>query len=123
MVLRLQTQGSIEEKIWQAADKVVYSTTLAAASSARTRIEREFDPDAVRALKATASRDLGVGGPHLAAQAIAARLVDEYQLFLVPFVVGGGTRALPDGVRFGLELLDERRFAAGTVYLHYRTSV
>ncbi len=110
-------------KIWQAADKVVYSTTLAAASSARTRIEREFDPDAVRALKATASRDLGVGGPHLAAQAIAARLVDEYQLFLVPFVVGGGTRALPDGVRFGLELLDERRFAAGTVYLHYRTSV
>jgi dihydrofolate reductase len=106
--------------IWQAADKVVYSTTLDGVSSARTRLERDFDPDAVRAMKAAATRDLGLGGPHLAAQAIAAGLVDEYHLFLVPFVVGGGTRALPDGVRFGLELLDERRFAGGTVHLHYR---
>jgi len=108
-------------QIWQAADKVVYSTTLDAVSSARTRLEREFDPDAVRALKATATHDLGIGGAHLAAEAIAAGLVDEYQLFLIPFVVGGGTRALPDGVRFGLELTDERRFTAGTVYLRYRT--
>jgi dihydrofolate reductase len=108
-------------RIWQAADKVVYSTTLEAASSARTRIERDFDPDAVRALKASASQDLGVGGPHLAARAIAAGLVDEYHVFLVPFVVGGGTRALPDGVRFGLELLDERRFEGGVVYLRYRS--
>lgn len=106
--------------IWQAADKIVYSTTLDAVSSARTRLERDFDPDAVRALKATATHDLGIGGAHLAAEAIAAGLVDEYQLFLVPFIVGGGTRALPDGVRFGLELVDERRFAGGTVYLHYR---
>lgn len=107
-------------QIWQAADKVVYSTTLDAVSSARTRLEREFDPDAVRALKASSPRDLGVGGSHLAARAIEAGLVDEYHLFLVPFVVGGGTRALPDGVRFGLELADERRFAAGTVHLRYR---
>jgi dihydrofolate reductase len=106
--------------IWQAADKIVYSRSLDAVSSARTRLEREFDPGAVRALKATAGSDLGIGGAHLAAQAIEAGLVDEYQLFLVPFVVGGGTRALPDGVRFGLELVDERRFAGGTVYLHYR---
>lgn len=107
--------------IWQAAEKIVYSTTLDAASSARTRIEREFDPDAVRALKASSSRDLGIGGPHLAARAIAAGLVDEYHVLLVPFVVGGGTRALPDGVRFGLELVDARRFAGGTVHLHYRS--
>jgi dihydrofolate reductase len=107
--------------IWQSADKVVYSTTLDAASSARTRIERNFDPDAVRTLKAAASRDLSLGGAHLAARAIAAGLVDEYHLFLVPFVVGGGTRALPEGVRFGLELLDERHFAGGTVHLHYHS--
>ncbi|HZD02726.1 MAG TPA: dihydrofolate reductase family protein [Actinomycetes bacterium] len=107
--------------IWQAADKLVYSKTLQTASSAKTRIEREFDVAAVRQLKANAARDLTVGGPELAAQAIEAGLVDEYQLFLVPVVVGGGKRWLPgNGVRVNLELLDERRFRNGTVYLHYR---
>jgi len=108
-------------KIWQAADKVVYSRTLAAVSSARTRIERDFDPEAVRQLKASARRDISVGGPHLAAQAIKAGLVDEYHLFLVPFMVGGGNQSLPDNVRVQLELLDERRFGGGVVYLRYRT--
>ena len=108
-------------KVWQAADKVVYSRTLAAVSSARTRIERDFDPEAVRQLKASAGRDLSVGGPDLAAQAIRAGLVDEYHLFLVPFMVGGGTQSLPDNVRVQLELLDERRFRSGVVYLRYRT--
>jgi dihydrofolate reductase len=107
-------------EIWQAADKIVYSSTLQNVTSARTRIERDFDPDAVRQLKATAARDLAVGGAELAAQAIGARLVDEYQLFLVPAVVGGGKRSLPDAVRVTLELLAERRFRNGTVYLHYR---
>ena len=108
-------------EIWQAADKIVYSRTLPAASGARTRIERDFDPEAVRRLKATAARDLTVGGPELAAQAIEAGLVDEYHLFLVPVVVGGGKRSLPDdGARVNLELLDERRFRSGTVYLRYR---
>jgi dihydrofolate reductase len=108
-------------KIWQAADKVVYSTTLAAVSSARTRIERDFDPEAVRRMKASAGRDLSVGGPDLAAEAIRAGLVDEYQLFLTPFVVGGGNQSLPDNVRVQLELLDERRFGGGVVFLRYRT--
>ena len=108
-------------KIWQAADKVVYSRTLAAVSSARTRIERDFDPEAVRQLKASAGRDLSVGGPHLAAQAIRAGLADECHLFLTPFVVGGGNRSLPNNVRLKLELLDERRFGSGVVYLRYRT--
>jgi dihydrofolate reductase len=107
-------------EIWRAADKVVYSRTLDTASSARTRIEHAFEPEAVRTLKATAGRDVSVGGPELAAQAIAAGLVDELHLFLAPIVVGGGTRALPDGVRAPLELLGERRFAAGFVHLHYR---
>jgi dihydrofolate reductase len=107
--------------IWQAADKVVYSKTLKAVSSARTRIDRDFDPEAVRQLKATARRDLSVGGPDLAAQAIKAGLVDEYHLFLTPVVVGGGKQALPDGARLELELLDERRFDNGVVHLHYRT--
>jgi len=106
--------------IWRAADKVVYSTTLTEVSSSRTRLERTFDPDVVRGLKA--GRDVSVGGPHLAAQALAAGLVDELQLYLVPVVVGGGTRALPDGVRLELELLEERRFDGGFVYLHYRAS-
>ena len=109
-------------EIWRAADKIVYSRTLQTASSARTRIEREFDPEAVRQLKETADRDLAVGGPELAAQAIAAGLVDEFHLFLVPVVVGGGKRALPDDVRVNLELLDERRFRNGTFYLRYRVS-
>jgi dihydrofolate reductase len=109
-------------EIWRAADKVVYSRTLEAVASARTRIEREFDPEAVRRLKADADRDLSVGGPGLAAHAFAAGLVDELHLFVAPVAVGGGTRSLPDGVRVDLELLDERRFANGTVYLHYRTA-
>jgi dihydrofolate reductase len=108
-------------KLWQAADKVVYSKTLAAVSSAKTRIERDFDPEAVRQLKASAGRDLSVGGPHLAAEAIKAGLVDEYHLFLVPFMVGGGNQSLPDNVRVQLELLDERRFGGGVVFLRYRT--
>ena len=108
-------------EIWQAADKIVYSKTLPTASSARTRIERDFDPEAVHRLKATAARDLTVGGAELAARAIEAGLVDEYHLFLVPVVVGGGKASLPDDVRVSLELLDERRFSNGTVYLHYRT--
>lgn len=109
-------------KLWQAADKIVYSTTLQTASSARTRIEREFDAAAVRRLKAGAARDLTVGGPALAAQAIEAGLVDEYWQFLVPVIVGGGKRWLADsGVRVNLALLDERRFPNGTVYLRYRT--
>ena len=108
-------------EIWQAADKIVYSKTLEAVSSARTRIERDFEPEAVRQLKATASRDITVGGPDLAAQAIKAGLIDEYHLFLAPVVVGGGKQTLPNNVRLNLELLDERRFGNGMVHLHYRT--
>jgi dihydrofolate reductase len=107
-------------KIWQAADKIVYSKTLAAPSTARTRIEREFDREAVRRLKESAGRDLSVGGPNLAAQALEAGLVDELQLFITPLVVGGGTKALPDGLRLELDLLEESRFDSGVVYLHYR---
>jgi dihydrofolate reductase len=107
-------------RIWQAADKVVYSSTLDAVSSARTRLEREFDPDAVRRLKKDAGLDVTVGGPRLAAQALEAGLVDECHLFLNPVVVGGGTRALPAGLHRELELLDERRFGNGVVYLRYR---
>ena len=99
----------------------MFSKTLEEASSARTRIERGFDAAAIRELKSSAERDLTVGGPDLAAQAIRAGLVDEYQLFLTPIVVGGGKRALPDDVRAELELLEERRFENGTVYLRYRT--
>jgi dihydrofolate reductase len=106
-------------RIWQAADKVVYSTTLETVSSARTRIERVFEPDAVRGLKASSERDLTVGGPRLAATALRAGLVDECQLFLAPVVVGGGNPALPDQLRLRLELLDERRFGDGMVYLRY----
>jgi dihydrofolate reductase len=109
-------------EIWRAADKIVYSTSLDTVSSARTRIERAFDPEAVRQLKGTAERDLLVGGPGLAAQAISAGLVDECHLFVVPVVVGGGTRFLPNDVRLRLELLDERRFGNGTVHLRYRTT-
>jgi dihydrofolate reductase len=109
-------------EIWQNADKIVYSRALRAASSARTRIEREFDPEAVRQLKAASTRDLTVGGAELAAQAVEAGLVDEYRLFLAPVVVGGGKRSFyNNNVRANLELLDERRFCNGTVYLRYRT--
>jgi dihydrofolate reductase len=107
-------------QIWRAADKIVYSGTLKATSSARTRIERRFDLEAVRRMKTQAPSDISVGGPTLAASAIKAGLVDEYHLFLHPIVVGGGTQALPDHVRVNLELLDERRFARGVVHLHYR---
>jgi dihydrofolate reductase len=108
--------------IWQGAEKVVYSTTLSSASTPRTRIEHTFDPAAVRAHKASAERDISVGGPTLAAQALRAGLVDECHLFLSPIVVGGGTPSLPEGLRVRLELLAERRFDNGVVYLHYRTA-
>ena len=107
-------------RIWQATDKIVYSKTLATASTTRTRIEKDFDTEAVRRMKATAPGDLSIGGAHLAAQAIRAGLVDEIHLFVVPIVVGGGTRALPDHARVKLQLLEERRFAGGVVHLHYR---
>jgi dihydrofolate reductase len=108
--------------IWQGAEKIVYSRTLDEASTPRTRIEREFDPEAVRSLKDAAGSDVSVGGPELAGQALAAGLVDEIRLFVVPEIVGGGSPALPDGVRASLELLDERRFGNGTVYLRYRVA-
>jgi len=107
-------------EIWQAADKVVYSSTLQAVASARTRIERSFDPQAVRKLKATSARDISIGGPHLAAEAIRSGLVDEYRQLMVPVIVGGGNRWLPDGVRIDLELVDERRFDGGVVASRYR---
>jgi dihydrofolate reductase len=117
-----QSPGTREfAQLWQAAGKVVYSRTLARAATTRTRIERDFDPEAVRQLKAAAEGDLTVGGPDLGAQAITAGLVDEVQLFVWPVVVGGGQRFLPDRVRFRLELLDERRVGSGVVYLRYRT--
>jgi len=108
-------------QIWRAADKTVYSRTLEKATSARTRIVRDFDPEAIRQMKANAERDISVGGPELAAQALKAGLVDEIHLFLTPIIVGGGTPALPDHVRVKLELLDERRFSSGVIHLHYRT--
>jgi dihydrofolate reductase len=107
-------------EIWRAAEKVVYSRTLEAASTARTRIERDFDPEAVRRMKASAQRDISIGGAELAAVALRAGLVDECHLLLSPIVVGGGKRALPDDVRLELELLDVRRFGNGVVHLHYR---
>ena len=107
-------------EIWQAADKIVYSRTLEAVSTTRTRIERDFDPEAVRQMKASAGRDMIVGGADLAAQAFEARLVDECHLFVAPIVVGGGKRALPNDVRVKLELVDERRFGNGMIYLRYR---
>jgi len=107
-------------EIWQAADKIMYSRTMTDVSSARTRIEREFDPDSVRRLKESAGRDLSVGGAELAAQAIKDGVVEEYHLFVNPVVVGGGTSTLPDNVRLDLELLDEHRFSSGVVHLHYR---
>jgi dihydrofolate reductase len=110
-------------EVWRAAEKIVYSRALETVSSARTRIEREFDRDAVRRLKEKATADVAVGGAQLAGQAIAAGLVDDYHLFLVPILVGGGKRALPDNVRARLKLIDERRFTSGVVHLHYRVSV
>ena len=107
-------------EIWRATDKVVYSASLDAVSSARTRLERVFDPDAVREMKDLAERDISIGGPELAGQAIKAGLVDECHLFVSPIVVGAGKPSLPDHVRVDLEMLDERRFGNGVVYLRYR---
>jgi dihydrofolate reductase len=106
--------------LWRDADKVVYSSELASVPSARAHVEREFVPDAIRKMKAESDRDTSIGGPTLAAAAIGAGLVDEYQLFVVPFVVGGGLATFPPGVRLGLELMEERRFPSGFVYLDYR---
>ena len=108
-------------EVWQAADKVVYSTTLADVSTRSTQLERTFDPGAVRDLKAAAAGDLLVGGPHLAAQALDAGLVDECHLLVWPIVLGGGNPALQPGARVELELLGHHRFGNGVVHLHYRT--
>lgn len=107
-------------EIWRAADKIVFSRTLESVSGAKTRLEREFDPDAIRRLNEQTSHDVAVAGPGLAAEAIKAGLVDELQLFLAPVVVGGGKWALPEDVRVDLELLDERRFESGFVFVRYR---
>jgi dihydrofolate reductase len=107
-------------QIWQAAEKIVYSRTLSEVSSARTRIEAEFDRDVVEQLKQSSDADLSIGGAELAGQAFAAGLIDECHLFLCPISVGGGKSALPGNVRLQLELLDERRFTNGVVHLHYR---
>jgi dihydrofolate reductase len=106
-------------EIWQAADKIVYSTTLDGVSSARTRLERNFDPEGIRKLKSASAGDISIGGPHLAAEAIRVGLVDEYRQLVVPVIVGGGNRWLPDGVKVDLELVDERRFDSGVVSLRY----
>ncbi len=124
--VRLDDQPSFVRdfaEIWRATDKVVYSKTLDAATTARTRIERSFDPEVVRRMKAQADLDLAVGGSELAAQALKAGLVDECHLFLAPILVGGGKQSLPDEVRLKLELPDQRRFRNGMVYLRYRTKL
>jgi len=108
-------------RIWQAADKIVYSKSLETVSTPKTRLEREFDPQAVRDLKAQLPHDVSVGGPTLAAHAIRTGLVDEYYLFVVPMMIGGGRRVLPSNVRVKLDLLDERRFGNGMLYLRYHT--
>ena len=108
-------------EIWQAANKIVYSRTLETMSTRKTLLERTFDPEAIRQLKASSEHDILIGGPELAAHAFRAGLIDEYQLFLIPVLVGGGKSALPEDVRLELELLEERRFSNGTVYLRYRT--
>ena len=107
-------------EIWQAADKIVYSRTLEAVSTRKTQIERNFNPEAIRQLKEAVEHDLLIGGPELAAHAFRSGLIDECHLFLIPIIVGGGKQALPDNVRFELELLEERRFGSGVVFLRYR---
>ncbi|BCW20028.1 deaminase [Arthrobacter sp. NtRootA9] len=107
-------------RIWRAADKIVYSTTLDRATTPRTRVERQFDPESVQQLKDTSEATIGVGGATLAAHALTAGLVDECQVFVSPVVVGGGLRFFPDGLTLGLELLEEKRFGNGVVYLRYR---
>ena len=108
-------------QIWRAAQKIVFSRTLTKPSTPKTRIEKSFDPAAIAKLKKESSRDIGIGGAELAGEAIKAGLVDEMHLFLHPIVIGGGRRALPNGTRVQLELLDEKRFQSGVVHLHYRT--
>lgn len=108
-------------EIWQAANKIVYSRTLQTASTRKTRVERNFDPEAIRQLKETAEQDIRIGGPELAAQAFRAGLIDECQLFLIPVSVGGGKPSLPGSVRLELELVEERSFHSGVVFLRYRT--
>ncbi len=121
-VIPARTPAALEfARIWQAAEKIVYSKSLEAVSTPKTRLEREFDAQAVRDLKAQSAHDISVGGPTLAARAIRAGLVDEYHLFVVPMIIGGGRRILPGDVRVKLDLLDERRFGEGWVYLRYRT--
>jgi len=107
-------------ELWRASEKIVYSTTLTSVSGARTRLERAFDPDAIRLMKNESEADISISGPTLAAHAIADGLIDEYQLFVVPAIVGGGLRSLPEGIRLDLQLIDQRRFANGTIYVSYR---
>lgn len=109
-------------EVWQAADKIVYSRTLETISTRRTQLERTFDPDAIRQLKEAVEQDILIGGPELAAHALRSGVLDECHLFVVPIIVGGGKSALPDNVRLELELLEERRFGNGIVFLRYRTS-
>jgi dihydrofolate reductase len=108
-------------QVWQAADKIVYSRTLEAVSTRKTQIERNFDPEAIRRLKESVEQDIHIGGAELAAQAFRSGLIDECHLFLIPIIVGGGKQSLPDNVRLVLELLEERRFGSGVVFLRYRT--
>jgi riboflavin biosynthesis pyrimidine reductase len=108
-------------RTWQAADMIVYSKSLETVSTAKTRLEREFNPQAIRDLKDRLPHDVSVGGPTLAAHAIRTALVDEIHLFVVPIVIGGGKQVLPSNVCVQLDLLDERRFANGMVYLRYHT--
>jgi dihydrofolate reductase len=107
-------------QVWQAADKIVYSRTLETVSTRKTQIERNFDPEAIRRLKENVEQDIHIGGSELAAQAFRLGLIDECQLFLIPIIVGGGKKSLPDNVRLGLELLEEHRFGNGVVFLRYR---
>lgn len=119
----LATQSALMRdfaEVWQAADKIVYSRTLEAVPTRKTKIERAFDPEAVRRLKEAAEEDILIGGPELAAQAFQAGLIDECHIFLIPIIVGGGKPMLPDNVRLELELLEERRFDRGVVFLRYR---
>jgi len=116
----LSPVGQDYAEVWRAADKVVFSRTLDEAPTARTRLETDFEPAAVRALVDAADRDVSLGGPTLAAVALRAGIVDDMHLFLHPIVVGGGTAALPSSTRFGLELVDTRTFASGVVHLHHR---
>ena len=108
-------------EIWQAADKIVYSRTLEAVSTRKTQLERNFNPEAIRQLKEAVEQDILIGGPELAAHAFRSRLIDECQLFIAPIILGGGKQCLPDNVRLELELLEERRFGNGVVFLRYRT--